>query len=150
MNLDHLQRYLDLHADTGIDPEIFAAALAVKHVEMLIAGGGSSSGRPDLETALDPERLESFLTRAVETAQRNRRFEREWRWLQQAFPPMKVAWQRGQALFQQDLREALADAQHMEYLSVIDYAARSYASAAARAAYLLDRTLQAWTINGYM
>ena len=47
-----------------------------------------------IDSALHPHHLEPFLARAVETAQRIKRFEYEWRRPQQAFPRMKDAWRK--------------------------------------------------------
>lgn len=149
MRRDKLERALDLlRAD--LDPEVFAAALAVRHMRRLIAYGGSDFGRPDDDSALYPQHLETFLARAVEMAQRNRRFEDEWRKMHQTFPLMKAAWEQGQALFQQNLARAINDAEQMEYLSMIDFAVDCYANITARNAYPHNQALQNWAINGYM
>jgi hypothetical protein len=149
MNMDHLQQFTDLRR-TDIDPEVFAAALAIQHVSKLIASGGSSIGRPDLEAALPPQQIEAFLLRAISTAQKTKRFEHEWRSLQQAIPPIKIAWENGQAHFQENLARAMDNPEEIEYLSQIDFAADSYAYAAALKTYPHDRVHQAWYMNGYM
>src|SRR6266702_943893 len=102
MRRDHLEYALDLHS-ADIDPEMFAAALAVQHICRLIVNGGSEFGRLDFDAAFYPQNLERFLARAVETAQKIKRFEHEWRRLQQAFPPMLPSWAKRQVLFQEAL-----------------------------------------------
>jgi hypothetical protein len=148
MNWEHLQ-FLDLRrADT--DPDVFAAALAVQHIRRLLASGGSAFGRPDDDSALRPQHLTPLLTRSVELARKTRRFEHEWRRLQRVMPRIQLAWEEGQALFQQDLARARANQEEMEYLSMIDFAVDCYAYVAARKSHLDDKTLQNWVINGYM
>ena len=85
MSRDHVEDALDLRK-ADLDPEFFADAIAVRHIRILIAHGGSDSGRPDDETALHPQHLEAFLSRAVSEAQKSKKFEHDWRRLQQAFP----------------------------------------------------------------
>jgi hypothetical protein len=149
MKGDDLQYYLDLER-TDIDLEMFAAAFAVEHVTRLIVWGGSSFKRPDWEESLSPHHLEAFLARAVETAQKTGRFEQEWRKLQRIFPRMKIAWEKGQDLFQEDLARATANQEEMEYFAMIDFAGDCYASADARKTYPDDPARQAWVIHGYM
>jgi len=50
MNWDHLQ-FLDLRR-AEIDPEVFAAALAVHYVRLLLADGGNAFAHPEDESAL--------------------------------------------------------------------------------------------------
>jgi hypothetical protein len=133
-----------------LNPEIFAAALAVQHVRSLIANGGSRSGWPDPGSALPPHCLEAFLSRAVEAAQKTKYFEREWRRLQRIFPHMKDAWEKGQTFFQKDLIRVADSPEEMEYLSLIDFAVDCYAYVAARNAYPANQSLQAWAMNGYV
>jgi hypothetical protein len=135
MNVNHLQQFIDLRR-TDIDPEVFAAAVAIHHVSKLIASGGSRIGRSDLESVVPPQQLEVFLGRAVSTAQKTKRFEHEWRSLQQAIPRIKIAWVNGQAHFQENLARAMDNPEEMEYLSQIDFAADCYAYAAALKTYL--------------
>ncbi len=90
MQRDTLEHYLDLRR-ADIDPQLFAAALAVQHVRRLIVYGGSSFGRAGDEDALHPDHLKAFLARAVETAHKTRHFEREWRELHQLLPGIKIA-----------------------------------------------------------
>jgi hypothetical protein len=149
INMDHLQQFIDLRR-ADIDPEVFAAALTILSISKFIGNGGSSIGEPDLETALHPPELEAFLARAVETAQKNKRFEQEWRRLQQVFPPVKVAWENGRMLFQEDLARATDNPKEMEYLSQRDFATDCYARSNALKTYPHDRALQAWVVNGYM
>src|SRR5260221_11657800 len=88
MDTHPLEHYLDLRrADIEID--LFEAALAVQHVRRLIINGGTDNGRLDLDSALQPQHLELFLARAVETSQRTKQFEHEWRRLQQLFPRLR-------------------------------------------------------------
>jgi len=54
MNMEHLKPFIDLRK-TDIDPEVFAAAIAIHHVSKLIASGGSSIGQLDLESVLPPQ-----------------------------------------------------------------------------------------------
>ncbi len=105
---------------------------------------GSEFGRLDFDAAFYPQDLERFLARAVETAQRIKRFEHEWRRRQQAFPPMKEGWEKGQVLFQEALSRASDNQEDMEYLAQIDFAVECYASVSAW------KALQNWAINGYM
>lgn len=149
MNKDHLQPYLDLHRD-DIDPEIFGAALAVRCISTLIVNGGSEFGRPEWDDTLLPNHMEAFLTRAVQTAQKTKHFEHEWRELRRVLPSMKKAWERGQALFQEALTRAGTNQEDMEYLSQVDFAVDCYASISAMNTYPGNRVLQAWAIHGYM
>ena len=50
---DDLHYSLDLRR-ADLDPELFAAAVAVHSIRRLIAAGGGSVGRPDEEEALSP------------------------------------------------------------------------------------------------
>jgi hypothetical protein len=150
MNMDHLQQFIDLRR-TDIHPEVFAAATAIHYVNKLIASGGSNIGRLDLESVLPPQQIEVFLFRAISTAQKTKRFDKhEWRSLQQAIPHIKIAWENGQAHFQENLARAMDNPEEMEYLSQIDFAADCYAYAAALKTCPHDAVLQAWYINGYM
>jgi len=116
MNMEHLQQFIDLRR-AEIDPEMFAAALAICHISKLIASGGISIGRPDLESALPSQLLEVFLLRAIATAQKTRHFEQEWRSLQQAIPGIKIAWEHRQSHFKETLACAMNVPEEMEYLS---------------------------------
>src|SRR6266571_1534952 len=121
MTSDDLQRCLDLRrADS--DPELFAAAAAVHSIRRLIAAGGGRVKRPDDEEVLYPHHLEAFLARAVENAHKARRFEQEWRRLHRLMLQIQAAWERGQALFQEDLARAIVHPEEMECLSHIDFA----------------------------
>ncbi len=126
MTSDDLPSYLDLRR-ADLDPELFAAAVALHPIRKLIAAGGGSIEQPDEEEALHPHHLAAFLARAVETAHQNRRFEQEWRRLQRVVPQIQAAWERGQTLFQEDLARATANPEEMEYLSHIDFAEDCYA-----------------------
>ncbi len=149
MTSDHLQHYLDLRR-SDIEPEWFAAAVAVQYIRRLIAAGGGSVERPDEEEALSPHHLQAFLARAVETAHMTRRFEQEWRQLLRMVPQIQAAWERGQALFQEDLSRAKANLEEMEYLSMIDFAEDCYAAVDARRTYPHDPVQQAWATSAYM
>ena len=111
---------------------------------------GNGTGHPDEQEALSPHHCEAFLARAVETAHKARRFELEWRQLQQLVPQIQAAWERGQALFQEDLARITANPEEMEYLSMIDFAVDCYAAVDARRAYPHDPVQQAWATSGYM
>jgi hypothetical protein len=148
MTSDNLQRCFDLRR-ADLDPELFAAAVAVHYMLRLIAAGGGSIERLD-EEALSPHHLAAFLAHAVETAHKIRRFEQEWHQLQRMVPQMQAAWERGQALFQEDLARATAKPEEMEYFSHIDFAEDCYATVNARKVYPHDRVLQAWATSGYM
>jgi len=149
MQHDSLEHYVDLRR-ADIDPELFAAALAVQQVHRLIAYGGSGSGRAGDEDALHPDDLEAFLARAVETANKTRRFEQEWHRLHQMVPGITIAWEQGQVLFQEALTHAMSDEEQLGYLSEIDFAVDCFAFVSALNTYPQNRSLQAWLINGYM
>ena len=146
---DDLEDCLDLRR-ADLDPDLFAAALAVQHIRRLIAAGGGRVERPDEQEALSPHHLEAFLARAVETSKRTKRFEQEWRRLQRLVPPIQAACPRGQALFQEDLARATANPEEMESLSLIDFAEDCYAAVDARRTYPHDPEQQAWATSGYM
>lgn len=143
-----LQCALDLRRE-DLDPELFAAAVAVQYIRRLVATGGNGPYRLD-EESLSPHYLGDFLARAVETAHRTRRFEQEWGQLHQSMPQIQAAWERGQALFQEDLAHAMTNPEEMEYLSMSDFAEDCYAAVDARKTYPHDRVLQAWVTSGYM
>lgn len=147
--MNYLQRCIDLHWQ-DIEPERFAIALAVRYVRELITYGGSHMRRPDLESALRPEHLESFLARTVETVWQDARIAQEWRKLQQILPLVREAWEKGQSLFQEALERAKSDQESLEYLSMIDYAVDGYANMSASRVYPNNPVLQNWAINGYM
>ncbi len=148
MTSDNLQRCFDLRR-ADLDQELFVAAVAVHYVLGLIAAGGGSIERPD-EEALHPHHLETFLARAVEAAHKTRRFEQEWRRLHQMVPQIQAAWERGQALFQEDIVRATSNLEEMEYLAQIDFALDCYATVDARKTYPHDQVLRAWAKSGYM
>jgi len=149
MRSDDLHYSLDLRR-ADLDPELFAAAVAVHSIRRLIAAGGGSVARPDEEETLSPHHLAAFFARAVETATRTRRFEQEWRRLQRLVPQIQAAWERGQALFQEDLARTMTNPEEMEYLSMIDFALDCYAEVCARRAYPHDPVQQAWAMSAYM
>ncbi len=149
MMSNDLPSSLDLRR-ADLDPELFAAALAVHAMRRLIAAGGGRVERPDEQEALSTHHLAAFLARAVETATRTRRFEQEWSRLQRLVPQIQAAWERGQALFQEDLARAMTNSVEMEYLSMIDFALDCYAEVRARRAYPHDPVQQAWATSGYM
>ena len=147
--MGYLQQCINLHRQ-DIEPERFAVALAVRYIRRLIYRGGSDMSRPDLESALHPEHLESFLARVVEIAWKDARLSQEWRHLQQALPQVREAWEKGQRLFQEALDQAKSDQESMEYLSMIDFAVDCYAEVAASRVYPEQPALQNWVVNGYM
>jgi hypothetical protein len=147
--VDYLQQYIDLRRQ-DIEPEIFTIALAVRYIRELINHGGSDMRRPDLESALHLEHLESFLARAVEITWKDARLAREWHKLQQVLPRVREAWEKGQSLFQEALERAKSDRESMEYLSMIDFAVDCYAEVAASHVYPDHHALRNWAINGYM
>ena len=149
MNGDHLEQFLDLRR-AEVDPEVFAAALAVHYVRRLLANGGSAFAHPEDESALHPQHLTPFLAQAVEMAKKTHRFEHEWCRLRRVMPRIQHAWEEGQALFQQDLARATANQEEMKSLSMIDFAVPCYASVTAQKSYPDDRALQNWVMNGYM
>ena len=147
--MDYLQQCLDLRRQ-DIEPERFALALAVRYIRGLISHGGSDMGRPDLDSALHPEHLESFFARAAEVAWKDSRLAQEWRKLQQIIPRVKEAWEKGQQLFREALEQAKSDQESMEYFSTIDFAVDCYAEVAASRVYPDQPALRDWAINGYM
>ena len=149
MEQKSVEYYTDLQRD-DLDPELFAAALAVQHLRKLISYGGSEYGRAGDEEALQPGQIEAFVMRAVENAKKTKRFEPEWRQLQRVFPQIKRAWDRGQAHFQEDLVWVTNNQEEMEYISMIDFAMDCYAYVTACNTFPDNRALQAWLINGYM
>lgn len=149
MNMDHLRRYADLNR-TDIDLEEFSTALALQYMSRLIANGGSEIRRPDLDPPIDLPRLRGFLARAVETARRTKRFEREWDRLYQLIPFLDLAREKGLELFQRDLTRAMANEEEMEYLSEIDFTIECYTRVAAFNAYPHQAALQAWVTRGYI
>ncbi len=69
---------------------------------------------------------------------------------QRVMPRMRIAWEKGQALFQVDLARANDNQEEMEYLSMIDFVVSCFTYVSALNTYPHDRALQAWTIDGYM
>jgi len=132
--MDYLQQCIDLRRQ-DIEPEIFAIALAVRYIRELISHGGSDMRRPDLESALHPEHLESFLARAVEITWKDARLTQEWHKLQQVLPWAREAWEKGQNLFREDLERAISDQENMEYFSMIDFAVDCYAEGSSSRVY---------------
>jgi hypothetical protein len=149
MQMNQLRHLLDL-PQADIDPEVFAEALVVQHFSTLISSGGSSIGQPYLESALKPQRLEVFLARAVETAQKTRCLEHEWRELQQAFAYITYAWEKGQLLFWEDLTLANGDSKEMAILSQECFAVDLYAFVSTFILFFDNSAFQNWAINGYM
>ena len=132
--MDYLQQCIDLRRQ-DIEPEVFTIALAVRYIRELIHSGGSDMRRPDLESALHPEHLESFLARAVEITWKDACLAQEWRKLQQVLPRVREAWEKGQMLFREDLERVKGDQENMEYFSMIDFAVDCYAEVAASRVY---------------
>src|SRR5579859_2963987 len=124
--MEYLQPCIDL-CRQDIEPEMFAIALAIRSIRGLINHGGSDMRRSDLESALHPEHLESFLARAVEITWKDARLAQEWHKLQQLLPLVREAWKKGQRLFQEALEQAKSDQESMEYFSMIDFAVDCYA-----------------------
>ncbi len=149
MNRDELEQYLDIE-NVDISLDLFAAALAVEHITLLMVRGGNHSCQSDPNTAQHPHVLEAFLDRAVVAAQKTQRFVGEWRRLQRLFPRLKLAWEQGHTLFQADLARATTHQEEMEYFSMIDFAEDCYAYVNARKTYPDDAACQAWATNGYM
>ena len=149
MKSDDLEDCLDLRR-ADLDPDLFAAAVALHSIRRLIATGGGRVERPDEQEALSPHHLEAFLARAVETSKKTKRFEQEWRRLHRLVPYIHAAWERGQALFQEDLARATANPEEMEYLSMIDFVEDCYAAVDARRTYPRDPVQQAWATSGYL
>ena len=151
MNWDHLEQFLDLRR-AEIDPDVFAAALAVHYVRQLLANGGSAFAHPEDESALQPQHLTPFLARAVEMAKKTHRFEHEWLRLRRVMPRIQLAWEKGQELFQQDLARATANQEEMLYLSMNDFAEDYHTAVDARRTYSHDPVQQAkaWARSGYM
>ncbi len=147
--MNYLQQGIDLRRQ-DIEPEMFAIALAVRCIRGLINHGGSDMSRPDLESALHPEHLESFLARTVEITWKDARLAREWRKLQQILPQVREAWEKGQSLFQEALERGKDDQKSMEYFSMIDFAVDCYAEVAASRVYPDQPALRDWAVNGYM
>ena len=147
--MDYLQQSIDLRRQ-DIEPEIFTIALAVRYIRELINHGGSDMRRPDLESALHPEHLESFLARAVEITWKDACLAQEWRKLQQALPRVREALEKGQSLFQEALEFAKSDQKSLQYFSMIDFAVDCYAYVSASRLYPDNSALRDWAINGYM
>ena len=147
--MDYLQQYIDLRRQ-DIEPEQFTVALAIRYIRELIHHGGSDMRRPDLESALRPEHLESFLARVVEITRKDARLAQEWRKLQQVLPRVRGAWEKGQSLFQEALEQAKSHPESLEYLSMIDFAVDGYANMSASRTYPDNPALQSWAVNGYM
>jgi hypothetical protein len=147
--MDYLQQCIDLRRPES-DPELFAIALALRHIRALIQHGGSDMRRPDLESALHPEHLEFFLARAVEIPWKDARLAQEWRKLQQVLLRVREAWEKGQSLFQEALERAKRDQKSMDYFSMIDFAVDCYAEVAASRVYPDQPALWDWAVNGYM
>ncbi len=147
--MNYLQQFIDLHRQ-DIEPEMFAIALALRSIRGLIYHGGSDLSRPDLESALYPEHLESFLARALEITWKDAYLAQEWRKLKQLLPEVREAWEKGQSLFQDALERAKSDQKSIEYFSMVDFVVDCYAEVAAFGAYPDHPALRDWAINGYM
>ena len=147
--MDYLQQYIDLRRQ-DIEPEIFTIALAVRYIRELINHGGSDMRRPDLESALPLEHIESFRARAVEIPWKDAHLALEWRKLQQALPRVREALEKGQSLFQEALELAKSDQKSLQYFSIIDFAVDCNAKVAASRVYPDHPALRNCAINGYM
>lgn len=146
--MDYLQQFIDLRRPNS-DPELFAIALALRHIRALIQHGGSDTRRPGDDSALHPHHLEAFLARAVERMWKDKRMAQEWRRLQLLLPLLKEAWERGETLFLEDLDQAKGK-EYLDYFSMIDIAVDGYAYLSASRAYPDNPELRDWAINGYM
>src|SRR6266487_2352629 len=140
---------LDLR-QPDIDVELFADALVVNHVCLLIDSGGKTLGRYDLDDSLDAEHLTTFVERAVIKAQQTHHFEQEWLLLKARLSEVNAAWKQGRVAFQHDLTRLTINQEEMGFFSIIDFASDCYAVAAAHSYFRFDRTLQKWFMNGYM
>jgi len=146
--MDYLQQCIDLRRPDS-EPELFAIALALRHIRVLIQHGGSDMRRPDDDSALHPHHLEAFLARAVERTWKDQCMAQEWRRLQLFLPRLKEAWERGKTLFQEDLDQAKGK-EYLDYFSIIDFAVDGYAYLSASRVYPDNPALRDWAINGYM
>ena len=143
-----LEYYLDIrHIDVDLDT--FAQALAIERVTHLLAFGGTSSGLPDPESALLPNDLKLFLTRAVADAERSGRFVEEWHQLAALVPLITSAWELGHSLFQADFAQARSEREPLEHLRQIEFSTE-FARRAARTTYERDKTMRSWLIVGYL
>jgi hypothetical protein len=149
MHMNQLPHLLDLPL-ADIDPKVFADALIVQHISTLISSGGGIIGRPYLESNLQPQQLEEFLTRAVSTAQKTQCLEHEWREQQQAIDSITYASKKGQSLFREDLARANGDSKEMAIFSQEDFAVDVYAFVSTSILYFYNSAFQNWAINGYM
>jgi hypothetical protein len=149
MDKENIDYYTDLTRD-DLDPELFAAALAVRHISSLLLRGGTLYRGSGDEVPLRPEHFDRFIPCALKVAQRTQRFERYWYRLQQVLPRIKVAWEKGQALFREHLTSAMTNQEEMEDLSMIDFAVDCYAYVSAKGAYPDNSVMHAWVVNGYM
>ena len=71
--MESFQRFIDLRCP-DCDPELFALALAIRHIRVPINYGGSDIGRPGNDSALDPHHLEACITDTVEMTWKNNCF----------------------------------------------------------------------------
>lgn len=97
-DMKHTQHRTEIPT-TVVDGEMFAAALALKHIQRLLIHGGSDTGRPDGDDALHPCILENVLAYAIQLAQQTKHLEDEWQQLYQILPRIQEAWEGGQTLF---------------------------------------------------
>src|SRR2546428_13035361 len=134
MKEEELKTWLNLRRE-DLDPEVFAQFLAIQYFRRLITGGGSDFGRPEYEISLHPHHLERFLARASEMTWKNEHIKDKWQMLLRVLPRLNGAWEKGQALFQEDLARARVTPEEMEYLSHIDFAEDCYAYPRARKTY---------------
>ena len=138
MKRNNLHHALDLRR-ADLDPERMACALAVQHIRRLIATGGTGAHLLDEDEALTPLHLDAFLVRPGETSHVTRRFEEDWHQVHQLIPQIQADWERGHALFQEDLVRATSDPEEMEYLSHNDVALASDAAIGAQKPLLTTR-----------
>ncbi len=146
--MDYLEHCADLRGHDS-DPELFALALAIRHIRGLIVYCGSNIGRPNDGLALDLNHLEAFLARAVERTWKDKRVVQEWHQLRLFLPRLNEAWERGKPLFQEDLDQAKGKV-YKDSFSMIDCAVDGYAYLSASRVYPDNPALRNWAINGYM
>lgn len=113
-----------------------------------LCGGDVRPG--DLESALRPEHLESFLARTGETVWKDERIAQEWRKLQQILRLVRETRKKGQSLFHEALAKAKSAQESLECLSMIGFAVDCYVRMSASRAYPNNPALQNWAVNGYM
>lgn len=149
MSHDEVDACTDL-AREDLDPDCFARALAVQHIRLVIAHGGSPAGWWQ-EDVIPPFHLQRFVSRAACQAEElHHRHAWAWQQLECWLPAIQRAWEKGQLGFGEDLLHAESNAQDLEYLSQIDFASDCYAWVSSQRAYPQSVVLQAWYCQGYL